>query len=101
MLNVEGTIRIEQQNLARLFYFDLKAIMQYGAINIDPTTDDSKPVFNGTDVTVQTLFEYLEDGKSLEKFLNDYPAVNLKDAVEVLQMAKLAVTTEKILRENF
>jgi uncharacterized protein (DUF433 family) len=75
--------------------------MQYGAISIEAETNNGKPVFNGTDVTVQTLFEYLEDRKSLEKFLNDYPAVNMKDAVEVLQMAKLAITTEKILKENF
>jgi uncharacterized protein (DUF433 family) len=75
--------------------------MDYGAISLDGTTSNGKPVFKGTPVTVQTLFEYLEDGKSLEKFLNDYPAVNKKDAVEVLQMAKLAITTEKILKENF
>jgi uncharacterized protein (DUF433 family) len=75
--------------------------MKYGAISIDLATHHGKPVFQGTPVTVQTLFEYLEDGKSLDKFLTDYPAVNLKDAVEVLQMAKLAITTEKILKENF
>jgi uncharacterized protein (DUF433 family) len=75
--------------------------MKYGAISIDPVAHHGKPVFEGTPVTVQTLFEYLEDGKSLDKFLADYPSVNLKDAVEVLQMAKLAITTEKILKENF
>jgi uncharacterized protein (DUF433 family) len=75
--------------------------MKYGAISIDPAAHHGKPVFQGTPVTVQTLFEYLEDGKSLDKFLTDYPAVNLKDAVEVLQMAKLAITSEKILKENF
>jgi uncharacterized protein (DUF433 family) len=75
--------------------------MTYGIIDIDPSTMHGKPVFAGTNVTVQTLFEYLEDSKSLEKFLNDYPAVNKKDAVEVLQMAKVAITSEKILKENF
>jgi len=62
---------------------------------------NGKPVFKGTEVSVHALFEYLEDGKSLEKFLNDFPAVNKKAAVEVLQLAKLAVTGEKILKENF
>jgi uncharacterized protein (DUF433 family) len=75
--------------------------MQFGAISIEPSVGHGKPVFRNTEITVQTLFEYLEDGKTLEKFLNDYPAVNKKDAFEVLQMAKLAVTTEKILKENF
>jgi uncharacterized protein (DUF433 family) len=75
--------------------------MEYGAISIDHEAALGKPVFKGTSITIQTLFEYLEDGKSLERFLDDYPAVNKKDAVEVLQMAKLAITTEKILKENF
>jgi uncharacterized protein (DUF433 family) len=75
--------------------------MTYGVIDIDPSTMHGKPVFQGTGITVQTFFEYLEDGKSLEKFLSDYPAVNKKDAIEVLQMAKVAVTSEKILKENF
>ena len=75
--------------------------MKYGAIDIEPSSIHGKPVFQGTNVTVQTLFEYLEDEKSLTKFLNDYPAVNKKDAIEVLQMAKDAVTSEKILKENF
>lgn len=75
--------------------------MIYGAISIDAGTLNGKPVFNGTEVPVQAFFEYLEAGKSMDKFLSDYPAVNQKDAVEVLQMAKVAVTSEKILSDNF
>jgi uncharacterized protein (DUF433 family) len=52
-------------------------------------------------VPVKAFFEYLEDEKSMAKFLNDYPAVNKKDALEVLQMAKLALSNERILKENF
>jgi uncharacterized protein (DUF433 family) len=75
--------------------------MNYGAIRIDQDLMHGKPVFQGTNIPVQTLFEYFEDGKSLERFLADYPAVNMKDAVEVIQMAKRAITTERILKENF
>lgn len=77
------------------------SIMVYGAISIDAGTLNGKPVFNGTEVPVQAFFEYLEEGKSMERFLSDYPAVNHKDAVEVLQMAKVAITNEKILCDNF
>lgn len=59
------------------------------------------PLFQGTDVPVKAFFEYLEAGKSVEKFLNDYPSVNKKDVVEILQMAKLALTNEKFLKANF
>ena len=74
--------------------------MNYGPISIE---HDSKSTafFQGTDVPVKAFFEYLEDEKSMAKFLNDYPAVNKKDALEVLQMAKLALSNERILKENF
>ena len=75
--------------------------MKYGVVSIDPGSMNGTPVFDGTNVAVHTFFEYLEDGKSMDKFLGDFPAVNKKDAVEVLQMANLALTTEKILKENF
>ncbi len=75
--------------------------MTYGPIDFDADTFNGRPVFSGTEVLVQAFFEYLEDGKSMTKFLNDYPAVNQKDAIEVLQMAKLVITTEKIVKENF
>jgi uncharacterized protein (DUF433 family) len=75
--------------------------MRYGPISFDNSAQGGKPVFTGTNVTIQTLFEYLEDGKSAAKFLNDYPAVNKKAVTELLQVAKLFVTTEKTVKENF
>ena len=75
--------------------------MKYGPISIDAGKMKGSPLFQGTDVPVKAFFEYLEDEKSIKKFLNDYPAVNKKDTLEILQMAKLALTNEKILKENF
>ena len=56
-------------------------------------------MFHGTDVPVKTFFEYLEDEKSVAKFLSDYPSVNRKDVIELLQMAKQALTDINILKE--
>ena len=75
--------------------------MKYGPISIEDGNMKGAPLFQGTDVPVKAFFEYLEDEKSMAKFLNDYPAVNRKDALEILEMAKTALTNEKILRENF
>jgi uncharacterized protein (DUF433 family) len=75
--------------------------MKYGVISFEGNTVNGLPVFEGTNVAIQILFEYLEDGKTMERFLNDYPAVKKKDAVEVLQLAKLAVTNEKLLSSNY
>ena len=75
--------------------------MNYGPINIDPETMGGTPVFTGTRVPVQTLFDYIEGGDSLDEFLDDYPGVSKNMAIEVLQMAKKSLTTEKQLNENF
>ena len=45
------------------------------------------PVFAGTRVPVQTLFDYLEAGDSLETFLDDFPTVTRKQIVTFLGQA--------------
>jgi uncharacterized protein (DUF433 family) len=46
------------------------------------------PVFAGTRVPVQTLFDYLEEGDTLDEFLDDFPAVSREHAVKVLERMK-------------
>ena len=46
------------------------------------------PVFRGTRVPVQTLFEYLEGGDTLEDFLEGFPTVSRALALEALEEAK-------------
>ena len=75
--------------------------MNYGAINIDPETMGGTPVFTGTRVPVQALFDYIETGETLDEFLENFPSVRKEYAVEVLEMAKKTLTSEKILNENF
>jgi uncharacterized protein (DUF433 family) len=54
----------------------------------DPETMHGVPVFRGTRVQVQTLFDYLEGGDTLEDFLEGYPTVSRALAVEALEEAK-------------
>ena len=75
--------------------------MNYGAINIDPETMGGTPVFTGTRVPIQSLFDYIETGETLDEFLENFPTVRKEHAIEVLEMAKKTLTTEKILHENF
>jgi uncharacterized protein (DUF433 family) len=44
-----------------------------------------KPVFRGTRVPVQTLFDYLENGESLDEFLECFPTISRELAVQVLE----------------
>ena len=46
------------------------------------------PVFRGTRVPVQTLFEYLEGGDTLEEFLSGFPAVPRELALQALEEAR-------------
>jgi uncharacterized protein (DUF433 family) len=46
------------------------------------------PVFRGTRVPIQTLFDYLEGGETLEDFLEGFPTVSRESAVTALEEAK-------------
>jgi len=45
-------------------------------------------VFAGTCVPVETLFEYLEAGETLDEFLRQFPTVSREQAIAVLEAAK-------------
>ena len=76
-------------------------MMQYGEISIDAEVMNGAPVFAGTRVLVQTFFEYLEGGEDIAEFRDDFPSVSKESALAVLEMARKALTTEKLLDENF
>lgn len=57
-------------------------------IEVDQEIMSGAPVVRGTRVPVQSLFEYLEDNMSLDKFLEYFPTVRREDAVAVLEHRK-------------
>ena len=48
-------------------------------------------VFAETRVPVQTLRDYLEEGDTLDHFLEDFPTVSREHAIAVLELAKESV----------
>jgi uncharacterized protein (DUF433 family) len=58
-----------------------------GVIIKDPDILGGTPVFRGTRVPIQTLFDYLE-GETLEDFLEGFPTVSREMAVAALEEAK-------------
>ena len=58
------------------------------AITRDPEVMHGTPVFRGTRVPVQALFDYLEAGDSLEEFLKGFPTVSRELAIQVLEECK-------------
>ncbi len=53
------------------------------------------PVFTGTRVPVQSLFDYIETGETLNKFLENFPSVKKDYAIQLLKMVGKGITTEK------
>jgi uncharacterized protein (DUF433 family) len=60
-------------------------------ITIDPEILGGTPVFRGTRVPVNTLFEYLENDYSLEEFLDCFPSVSRDLARQVLERSEHAL----------
>ena len=60
-------------------------------IELDPEILGGTPVFRGTRVPVQTLFDYLEAGDPLDEFLDDFPTVTREQALSLLESAKTLI----------
>ncbi len=56
-------------------------------ITVDRAIMSGVPVFHGTRVLVQTIFDYLADGYTLDEFLDNFPTVSRNDAVKILEAA--------------
>jgi uncharacterized protein (DUF433 family) len=55
-----------------------------------------RPVFTGTRVPVESLFDHLEAGVSLDDFLLDFPSVQKEQAVELLDIANKLLTAKNL-----
>jgi len=60
----------------------------HGVIIKDPDILGGTPVFRGTRVPIQTLFDYLEGGETLEDFLEGFPTISR----EMLQTGQVTLT---------
>ena len=54
----------------------------------DPAILGGTPVFRGTRVPVQTMFDYIGGGETLEEFLAGFPTVSREMAVAALEEAR-------------
>jgi uncharacterized protein (DUF433 family) len=56
-------------------------------INVDPEIVSGTPVFEGTRVPVDALFNNLSAGVSLDEFLENFPTVSREQALAVLKFS--------------
>jgi uncharacterized protein (DUF433 family) len=59
----------------------------------DPEVMSCEPTFRGTRVLVRTLFDYIEAGHSLERFLEGFPTVSREMALIAVEEAKESLLT--------
>jgi len=62
------------------------AVLERSPISSSPKVLGGALVFTGTRVPVQTLLDYLNDGFTLDAFLEYFPSVAQADAEEFLRM---------------
>lgn len=65
-------------------------------ISIDPDTLGGQPVFKGTRVPIETLFDHLEAGVSLDEFLEDFDTVSKSQAIAIMEIASKLLSSKKI-----
>ncbi len=53
-------------------------------------------VFTGTRVPVESLFDHLEAGVSLDDFLEDFPSVSRQQAIDLLETANKILTSKNL-----
>ncbi|MCW5924992.1 MAG: DUF433 domain-containing protein [Saprospiraceae bacterium] len=76
--------------------------MAHKVINVDKEILGGTPVFWGTRVPLKNLFDYLEEGETVEEFLQDFPSVTREQVERVLTLSqKLITSSAEILHEDF
>ena len=66
-------------------------VARFPVAHSDPDICGGTPVFVGTRVPITTLFDYLEGGETLERFLDQFPSVSRDQALAALDIARSSV----------
>jgi uncharacterized protein (DUF433 family) len=64
-------------------------------IEIDPEKLSGTPVFRGSRVPISNLFDCLEDGETVDAFLDQFPTVTPEQVLSLLEISK-----ERLLAES-
>lgn len=65
-------------------------------ITIDKEILGGTPVFTGTRIPIESLFDHLESGVSLDAYLEDFPTVERQQATDILEAANKIMTSNKL-----
>jgi uncharacterized protein (DUF433 family) len=66
----------------------------FGIVWVNPQRMSGAPCFAGTRVPVQSLFDHIEAGDTIETFLEDFPGVTKGQAIAVLELSRSKLLDE-------
>ena len=61
---------------------------QQNLIETNPNKMSGTPVFHGTRVPIQNLFDCIEEGETIDQFLEQFPTVTREQVNGVLELSK-------------
>lgn len=67
-------------------------------ISTDPEVLGGQVVFKGTRVPVESLFDHVEKGGTIDEFLEDFPSVSRNQAVGVMEIAAKFISSKQFLK---
>lgn len=68
----------------------------FSSISVHPEIQDGAPVFSGTRVRVETFYDYMRIGVSVNEFLDEFPSITRDQALEVFELANRKLTLDQI-----
>src|SRR4030095_11759931 len=80
--------------LQKSYFYYMKDFREY--ISVNKEILGGQPVFTGTRVPIETLFNHLERGVSLDEFLLDFPTVSRHQATGLLEIAEKILTSDTL-----
>lgn len=57
-------------------------------VSVDKEIMGGAPVFKGTRVPIQNLFDYIEGDETVDDFLDDFPSVTKEQVIRLLEELK-------------
>lgn len=71
-------------------------MQNFDFICIHPDVQDGEPVFSGTRIRLETFFDYMRIGVSVNEFLNEFPSITRDQAMNALQLVRRKIPLEQV-----
>jgi uncharacterized protein (DUF433 family) len=74
--------------------FRRRKMAEHRVVHRHPEILSGEPVFVGTRVPVQALVDYLEEGDTIESFLDAFPTINREQVIGFIEQATRALIAQ-------